>query len=559
MGKEIVYCEGCGRRLFEDEFLRGKAQTLENRPYCTDCKPLAKPPTPRGTSKISSSSVPVPSLGPPPPRKVSSTRIPKQLAPPGAPPSTRRVGGFPRDNAKKKVLIGAGVGAGVLVVLIIAIASSSGGGRRDASMPGPEGGSSSSSGGSSTPEGEPEVLKQLERLASSGAEPDAILLRCDELRPSLRGTRWADRLRKVETRALELKAISDRERGQLDKFMADIKKIVQEDETCQRKGEVLQMLETARKIAGDRAAEVDRFRTDYLKRCDDAAKRQQGAAPPAAPPAPESPPPPAPAAGLQPGVDGVLVLPAEDASRHGPSIRLKGEPGKYYLGDWHTTQDWAEWAAELASTGRFRVELTYALEDRCGGDLLFTAGPQQIRGRLQTTGDWKRFQTVTLGWVSLSAGRAAVAMKAASVLAGGLMNLRALRFVPAKGWLELFQLGTGRIAANDYPGAKAIYLEALPSVPPDPPTDPQQKFVYRVGLYNLACIHSVESKGAKEAARKAAEESAFRYLDWALKTGFTDRLCACHADAWGHLEQDKDLEPLRGDPRFADLLRKYRR
>ena len=40
MGNPIVYCGGCGRSLREDDFTKGKAHTVDNRPYCTGCKPM---------------------------------------------------------------------------------------------------------------------------------------------------------------------------------------------------------------------------------------------------------------------------------------------------------------------------------------------------------------------------------------------------------------------------------------------------------------------------------------------------------------------------------------
>jgi hypothetical protein len=54
MGREIVYCSGCGKSLLESDFDKGKAHTLENRPYCTTCKPLeAAPPSARSSAKLS--------------------------------------------------------------------------------------------------------------------------------------------------------------------------------------------------------------------------------------------------------------------------------------------------------------------------------------------------------------------------------------------------------------------------------------------------------------------------------------------------------------------------
>jgi hypothetical protein len=38
MGKEIVYCDICGDRILEAEFEKGKAITILNKNYCTNCK-----------------------------------------------------------------------------------------------------------------------------------------------------------------------------------------------------------------------------------------------------------------------------------------------------------------------------------------------------------------------------------------------------------------------------------------------------------------------------------------------------------------------------------------
>ncbi len=40
MGRRIVYCEGCGLRLSEDDFQLGKAGVHLLRPFCVPCKPL---------------------------------------------------------------------------------------------------------------------------------------------------------------------------------------------------------------------------------------------------------------------------------------------------------------------------------------------------------------------------------------------------------------------------------------------------------------------------------------------------------------------------------------
>jgi hypothetical protein len=110
MGKAIVYCQICGRSLYEDDFDRGKASRLQNRPYCAECRPEGLP-------------APVPPA--PPPRRTSSDRIPVFRPPPGdRPPSTTRLKKIPVRRRSSPALlwgsllfiaIAAGVGLTVAV------------------------------------------------------------------------------------------------------------------------------------------------------------------------------------------------------------------------------------------------------------------------------------------------------------------------------------------------------------------------------------------------------------------------------------------------------------
>lgn len=56
MGKEIVYCTGCGILLREQDFARGLAHTVDYRHMCARCRPLATPTLP-----VHSPAVPEPS------------------------------------------------------------------------------------------------------------------------------------------------------------------------------------------------------------------------------------------------------------------------------------------------------------------------------------------------------------------------------------------------------------------------------------------------------------------------------------------------------------------
>src|SRR6185503_18172123 len=92
MGREIVYCEGCGKKLTENDFDRGKAQDYNNRPFCSTCRPItapSPPPQPEGRSTERRSATSVAR------RRGSTERVPL-AQPPGPPPRRPDDGGGSR-------------------------------------------------------------------------------------------------------------------------------------------------------------------------------------------------------------------------------------------------------------------------------------------------------------------------------------------------------------------------------------------------------------------------------------------------------------------------------
>ncbi|HEX7898074.1 MAG TPA: hypothetical protein VF950_09965 [Planctomycetota bacterium] len=108
MGRAIVYCGDCGRSLREDDFERGRAQTLDGQPYCSTCRALLPEAIPASSRAR--------------PRDASSG-------------STRRVVVVPPGPLRRPPGLWVGVGAlagGVLLILLL-----SGGGRRPPPPPHP--------------------------------------------------------------------------------------------------------------------------------------------------------------------------------------------------------------------------------------------------------------------------------------------------------------------------------------------------------------------------------------------------------------------------------------
>ncbi len=229
MGKGIVYCGDCGKSLREEDFARNRAQTIDSVPYCTGCRPLDATPPTGSIKKVSSPrQAPLPSRRPAPPPK---SRLP--------------------------LVLGA-AGGGLLLVAVLIVALSSGGGPPEAASPPPP-----------VRPPDPPALVALEKFAASSADPEAILFRADELRESLRGTPHEARLRKVEARALELRASRGSER--FERFLPTIRALIADDPEFRKKLEVEAMIRSAYELAGARAGEVRKLEQDYRDAFDQAA------------------------------------------------------------------------------------------------------------------------------------------------------------------------------------------------------------------------------------------------------------------------------------------------
>jgi hypothetical protein len=102
MGKSIVHCSVCGKRVREEDFAERKALTVEYRTYCADCVPAD-----------------LKSAQPATPRPGSTSRIPMAGATPrhGVPAV--------REKSKLPLLIGL-AGAGIVVAIVAVVALSGG-------------------------------------------------------------------------------------------------------------------------------------------------------------------------------------------------------------------------------------------------------------------------------------------------------------------------------------------------------------------------------------------------------------------------------------------------
>lgn len=230
---EIVYCGGCGKVLREDEFARGQARFLDNRPWCVECRPPDK--------TVITGAIPIQGR-----RSGSSAKHPRVVT-----GTARR--DAPPAGSSRALLVGAGIAA--VAVLLAAMALSSG------SRPPPTVSRPPPPPPPPPSEDLDRVIRDLESFASL-APPDKILARCDDLRTKLRGTPQESRLKAVEAAALGRKKARESE-TQLARELEAIQKRIDDDPRFQSFDEVTRRLKAAKTLAGPRAAELDRRLSEY--------------------------------------------------------------------------------------------------------------------------------------------------------------------------------------------------------------------------------------------------------------------------------------------------------
>ena len=149
---------------------------------------------------------------------------------------------------------------------------------------------------------------------------------------------------------------------------------------------------------------------------------------------------------LTPDARGVLTLPALDAETHG-ALHYESGNGHDNLGFWTDPKDWAEWSVKIARPGPYTVTAEIASM----GSGKFTVNAFSTRqlaalllshkadapvemtldGTAPNTGDYTKFQTVTLGTLMLSAGVGVISVH--PVAAGWApLNLKRLTLTPGR-------------------------------------------------------------------------------------------------------------------------------
>jgi len=136
----------------------------------------------------------------------------------------------------------------------------------------------------------------------------------------------------------------------------------------------------------------------------------------------------------RPAADGSITLAAAEATVHGDAAHYESGGGKDNIGFWTKQDDWVSWDFEATGAGKYEVEVTFACEEAAAGSQYTVAvGQSKISGKVEPTGAWNKFVTRKLGIVEIAqAGRQTLSVKADDMPHGAVMNLKAVKLIPAK-------------------------------------------------------------------------------------------------------------------------------
>jgi alpha-L-fucosidase len=133
---------------------------------------------------------------------------------------------------------------------------------------------------------------------------------------------------------------------------------------------------------------------------------------------------------LAQAADGTLTLPAGEAACHGQQVKLESSGKKDNIGYWLDPADWIEWQFKVTAPGTFEVTAEIAAQG--SGSFTIEVCGKKLEAKAPVTGDYTKYQAVTLGQIEIpAAGKATLAVRA---VADGWkpFNLRALNLKPVK-------------------------------------------------------------------------------------------------------------------------------
>jgi putative membrane-bound dehydrogenase-like protein len=132
---------------------------------------------------------------------------------------------------------------------------------------------------------------------------------------------------------------------------------------------------------------------------------------------------------VRPARDGSLLLKAADCEIYGPTVLFEEKYGN--LGYWTSEDDRAFWTVEVTRAGKYAVWFDWACEENSAGKgFLLQAGPNQLTGRVVSTGNWDTYRQAKVGEIVLPAGRQRLTLRPQRRIFNPMIDLKSIKLVP---------------------------------------------------------------------------------------------------------------------------------
>ena len=133
------------------------------------------------------------------------------------------------------------------------------------------------------------------------------------------------------------------------------------------------------------------------------------------------------------GKDGFVLEP--DMAVLGAGQQLETAGGKTHVGFWTDPDAVLSWKLSAGKAGKYKVDITYACEDKSAGlpvKITVTPGNSSLVWKVEGSGTWQNFKSVSPGIVTLPAGKSTLSLKADGKPAPGVANIREITLTPVK-------------------------------------------------------------------------------------------------------------------------------
>jgi hypothetical protein len=135
------------------------------------------------------------------------------------------------------------------------------------------------------------------------------------------------------------------------------------------------------------------------------------------------------------GIDGTIELHAKTATTYSQNMRFEPKAEKNCLGYWTDQNDWAEWAFDVSSPGKYRVELVQGCGDGNGGsEVALLVNDHTFKFQVEETGGFQNWKSRQLGIVEIPhVGEHRIAIKPLTKAGKAVMDVQKVVLTPVSG------------------------------------------------------------------------------------------------------------------------------